>query len=433
MLVSTHNLGSVPEFCDQAVLINRTVLACGPTDEVFTEENLTAAFGGVLRQFHFEHSTIQSHDGRSVKIMTDDERPLVFGRGRPSGIQGPDRPGGLDREEARPGGGRLSMGADWSTPLHYEYMLRAIWVSGMIGGVCGFLSAFVTLKGWSLLGDALSHAVVPGVAVAAVMGWPLAAGAFVAGLLAAGAMSLIKMKSRLREDAVMGVVFTSFFAAGLLIISLTPSGVDRKSIIFGNILAIADRELVQVLVISGVVLLGLAVKWRDLMLVCFDPTQARATGLPVRGLQVLLLVLLSATAVAAPAGGGRGAGGGDAGHAGGGGVPADRPVWHDAVAVGGDRRGLLGGRGVRELFFQQRDRRVHRLAAGGGICGHFCSGAETRTAGVAPTGAGTTPGGGGAPHECPDRTAAVRVHPRGAWWSARWWRRWGRCCRVFSF
>jgi ABC-type Mn2+/Zn2+ transport system permease subunit len=189
--------------------------------------------------------------------------------------------------------------SDLLTPFQYEYMVRAIWVSGLIGAVCGFLSGFVTLKGWSLLGDALSHAVVPGVAVSALLGWPLAAGAFVAGLLAAGAMALIRMKCRLREDAVMGVVFTSFFAAGLLIISLTPSTVDRKSIIFGNILAIGDRELVQVLVISGLVLLGLVAKWRDLMLVCFDPTQARALGLPARGLQVFLLVLLSATAVAA--------------------------------------------------------------------------------------------------------------------------------------
>jgi len=185
------------------------------------------------------------------------------------------------------------------TPLQYDYIRRAIWVSGLIGAVCGFLSAFVTLKGWSLLGDALSHAVVPGVAVAALLGWPMAVGALVAGLLAVGAMAVIKMKSRLREDAVMGVVFTSFFAAGLLIISLTPSGVDRKKILFGNILAIADRDLVQVVAISGAVLIGLAVKWRDLMLLCFDPTQARALGLPVPRLHLLLLILLSATAVAA--------------------------------------------------------------------------------------------------------------------------------------
>lgn len=81
ILVSTHNLGSVPEFCDQVVLINRTVLAYGPTSEVFTEENLTAAFGGVLRQFHFDESTIQDHDGRAVRVLTDDERPLIFGKG----------------------------------------------------------------------------------------------------------------------------------------------------------------------------------------------------------------------------------------------------------------------------------------------------------------------------------------------------------------
>jgi manganese/iron transport system ATP-binding protein len=99
MLVSTHNLGSVPEFCDQAVLINRTVLACGPTAEVFTEANLTAAFGGVLRQFHFEHSTIQSHDGKSVKIMTDDERPLVFGKG--GHLEYKDRTGREDLIEER--------------------------------------------------------------------------------------------------------------------------------------------------------------------------------------------------------------------------------------------------------------------------------------------------------------------------------------------
>ena len=187
---------------------------------------------------------------------------------------------------------------DLLTPLQYDYMVRAIWVSGLIGAVCGFLSGFVTLKGWSLLGDALSHAVVPGVAAAGLLGLPMAAGAFVAGLLAAGAMAVIRTQCRLREDAIMGVVFTSFFAAGLLIISLTASPVDRKSIIFGNILAIGDRELWQVVGIGGLVLGGVALKWRDLMLVCFDPTQARTLGMPVNGLHALLLALLSATAVA---------------------------------------------------------------------------------------------------------------------------------------
>jgi len=183
-------------------------------------------------------------------------------------------------------------------PFEYDYMIRAMWVSGLIGVVCGCLSAFVTLKGWSLLGDALSHAVVPGVAVAAVLGWPFSVGAFLAGLLAAGAMVLIRMKSRLREDAVMGIVFTTFFAAGLLIISMTPSGVDRKSILFGNILAMADRDVAQVLVIGGVALVVVACKWRDLMLFCFDVTQARAFGWSVGWLHGLLLALLSAVAVA---------------------------------------------------------------------------------------------------------------------------------------
>ena len=105
-------------------------------------------------------------------------------------------------------------------PFHYDYMLRAIWVSAWIGGVCGLLSAFVTLKGWSLMGDALSHAVVPGVALAYILGLPFALGAFVAGLLAAGTMAFIKAKTRIREDATIGIVFTAYFALGLLLISL---------------------------------------------------------------------------------------------------------------------------------------------------------------------------------------------------------------------
>jgi ABC-type Mn2+/Zn2+ transport system permease subunit len=185
------------------------------------------------------------------------------------------------------------------TPLQYEYMLKAILVSGVIGGVCAFLSCFITLKGWSLMGDALSHAVVPGVAVAYYVGWPFAVGAFVTGLLAAGGMGFVKKKTRLREDAVIGVVFTAFFALGLLLISLFPSEVDLRSIIFGNILGISDRDIVQVLAISALTLVILGVKWRDLLLFCFDTNQARALGLNTTMLHVMLMALLSATAVAA--------------------------------------------------------------------------------------------------------------------------------------
>ncbi len=185
------------------------------------------------------------------------------------------------------------------TPLQYEYMVKAILVSGVIGGVCAFLSCFITLRGWSLMGDALSHAVVPGVAIAYYIGWPYAAGAFLTGVLAAGGMGFVKTKTRLREDAVIGVVFTAFFAFGLLLISLYPSEIDLRSIIFGNILGISNRDIVQMLVISAATVVVLGVKWRDLLLYCFDPNQARALGLNTTFLHGLLLTLLSATAVAA--------------------------------------------------------------------------------------------------------------------------------------
>lgn len=184
-------------------------------------------------------------------------------------------------------------------PFDSEFMVRAIWVSGLVGAVCGFLSSFITLKGWSLMGDALSHAVVPGVALSYLMGWPLAAGAFAAGLLASGAMALVKAKSRIREDAGIGIVFTLFFALGLVMISLSPAGVDRRTILFGNVLSIPDPQVRQLVVVSGATLLAVALKWRDLMLFCFDPAQAHSLGLRTGLLHLMLLSLLSATAVAA--------------------------------------------------------------------------------------------------------------------------------------
>jgi manganese/iron transport system permease protein len=185
------------------------------------------------------------------------------------------------------------------TPFQYDYMLRAIWVSALIGGTCGFLSSFVTLKGWSLMGDALSHAVVPGVAIAYILGLPFALGAFVAGLLAAGTMAFIKAKSRIREDATIGIVFTAYFALGLLMISLFPARVDLRVILLGNILGISDPDIKQVIVISAVTVVVLVVKWRDLMLFCFDPNQARTLGLRAGWLHLTLLSLLAATSVAA--------------------------------------------------------------------------------------------------------------------------------------
>ena len=149
------------------------------------------------------------------------------------------------------------------------------------------------------MGDALSHAVVPGVAIAYILGLPFALGAFVAGLLAAGTMAFIKAKSRIREDATIGIVFTAFFALGLLLISEYPARVDLRVILLGNILGISDPDIWQVIIISAVTLVVLVLKWRDLMLFCFDPSQARTLGLRAGLLHVTLLSLLAATAVAA--------------------------------------------------------------------------------------------------------------------------------------
>ncbi len=187
----------------------------------------------------------------------------------------------------------------WLTPFDYDYMVTAMWTCTLIGAVCGLLSGFITLKGWSLMGDALSHAVVPGVAIAYLVGLPFAVGAFTSGILAAGAMAFVKMKTPVREDAVIGIVFTSFFAFGLLLISLYPSPIALKTIIYGNILGISPSDVLQVVIVAAICLVVIALKWRDLLLFCFDPNQARALGLRAGFLHVLLLLLLSATAVAA--------------------------------------------------------------------------------------------------------------------------------------
>lgn len=184
-------------------------------------------------------------------------------------------------------------------PFSYQYMVRAIWVSALVGGVCAFLSCFLMLKGWSLMGDALAHAIVPGVALAYLLKVPYAAGAFFSGLLAALAMAVVRLRTQLREDAVIGIVFTTFFAVGLLIVSINPTSINVQSIVLGNILGIADEDVVQVAIIAIVSLAVLMLRWRDLMLVFFDENQARAVGLSPTRLKILFFVLLSACTVAA--------------------------------------------------------------------------------------------------------------------------------------
>lgn len=184
-------------------------------------------------------------------------------------------------------------------PFDYEYMRNAMWVSALIGGICGLLSCFVALKGWSLLGDALSHAVVPGVAVAWMLGLPFALGAFASGLAAAWLMVFIRRNSRIREDAVIGVVFTAFFGLGLVLLSLFPSNVRLQTIVFGNVLGIAQGDILQMLIIAGGVLAVMALRGHDLMLWAFDAAHARAIGLNTALLQALLLGCVAAVAVAA--------------------------------------------------------------------------------------------------------------------------------------
>ena len=184
-------------------------------------------------------------------------------------------------------------------PFGYNYMVNAMWVSALVGAVCAFLSAYLMLKGWSLMGDALAHSIVPGVVLSYVLALPFAIGAFFAGLLAALSMALVKQRTRLREDAVIGLIFTAFFALGLLMVSINPTSVSIQAIIFGNILAISDYDITQVVIIAVVCLIVLCAKWKDLMAVFFDEGHARSVGLPVTALQVLFFTLLSAACVAA--------------------------------------------------------------------------------------------------------------------------------------
>ena len=184
-------------------------------------------------------------------------------------------------------------------PFTYQYMVNAMWVSALVGGVCAFLSAYLMLKGWSLIGDALSHSIVPGVAGAYVLGLPFSLGAFLAGGLAAGAMLFLNQRTRLKEDAIIGLIFTSFFGLGLFMVSLQPTAVNIQTIVLGNILAITPTDTLQLAIIGFVSLGILLVKWKDLMVTFFDENLARSVGLNPALLRVVFFTLLSACTVAA--------------------------------------------------------------------------------------------------------------------------------------
>lgn len=184
-------------------------------------------------------------------------------------------------------------------PWQYSYMRDAILVSALVGAVCAFLSAYLMLKGWSLIGDALSHSIVPGVAGAAMLGLPFALGAFVSGGLAALTMLFLNQRSGLKEDAIIGLIFTGFFGLGLFMVSLNPMAVSVQTITMGNILAISPGDTLQLVLIGGVSLVILSLKWRDLMVVFFDENHARTIGLRPQALRVMFFTLLAACTVAA--------------------------------------------------------------------------------------------------------------------------------------
>ncbi|MEA5462132.1 metal ABC transporter permease [Leptothoe sp. PORK10 BA2] len=184
-------------------------------------------------------------------------------------------------------------------PLQAGFMVKAIWVSAFVGVVCAVLSCYITLKGWSLMGDAVSHAVVPGVVVAYALGLPFAVGAFTFGFGATVMIGYVKSQTRLKEDAVIGVIFTGFFAFGLVLATKIPSNVDLFHILFGNVLGISQSDIIQTFIAGGATLAIILFRRKDLLLFCFDPNHAKAIGLNTQLMYYTLLSVLALTIVTA--------------------------------------------------------------------------------------------------------------------------------------
>ncbi len=182
-------------------------------------------------------------------------------------------------------------------PFQYAFMVDAMITGVAVGAVCAVLSCYLVLKGWSLMGDAISHAVLPGIVIAYAVGLPLAVGAFGSGLLSAVLTGYIKANSRVKEDTVMGVVFTGLFAFGLVLFTKIKSDLHLDHILFGNILGLAPGDLRDTLIVAGITLAIILALRRDLLLYCFDPGQARTIGLRTQLLYYLLLSLLAVTIV----------------------------------------------------------------------------------------------------------------------------------------
>ena len=187
----------------------------------------------------------------------------------------------------------------FAEPLEFEFMQRALLVAIVVGLVCAVLSCWLTLLGWSLMGDAVSHAVLPGVVISAILGIPFAIGAFVFGAGSVALIGVVNRTSRVKEDAAIGVVFTGLFAAGLVLVSVVPSQTDLFHILFGNVLGVSDADILQVLILGGAVLAIVLLSWRTMVLYAFDPTHAHAIGVSPKRIEALLLGLLALTVIVA--------------------------------------------------------------------------------------------------------------------------------------
>jgi len=183
-------------------------------------------------------------------------------------------------------------------PLQYEFMVKAITISALVGAVSSLLSCFLILKGWSLLGDAISHSVLPGVVISFILGIPFAIGAFVFGLFSTVAIGAIKSRTRIKEDAIIGIMFTSLFALGVVLISAIPSNIDLTHILFGYVLGITNADAIQTTALSLLTIGLILWNFKDLVAFVFDPKHARSIGINVKFLNYLLLVSLALTTVA---------------------------------------------------------------------------------------------------------------------------------------
>ena len=191
----------------------------------------------------------------------------------------------------------LTLDSFITDPLTHDFMRKALLMSSLVAAVCGLLSSYLTLKGWALMGDAVSHSVMPGVVVAYALGLPFSLGAFIFGVGSVALIGFIKQKSRVKEDTVIGLVFTGFFALGIVLVSKIKSNIDLHSILFGSPLGISLSDVKQTIFISLLVVILLSIFRKDLMLYCFDPRHAKTVGINVLFLHYLLLTCLSLAAV----------------------------------------------------------------------------------------------------------------------------------------